>query len=273
VSHSRQPGGRQRHYGQPPQNNYPPPGNGYPPPQADNPPYGGGHPQQPRPGYPPQQGHPPPGGGYYQQPPPPQPPGRKRHIVRNAVIGVAGLIVVIIVVAALAHGGSTPSVSTNPTPPPTAASGSAGQATGAPAAATVAHVGSTISLAGNSPGEKMAVTVMKVIPRAQGSDEFNTPDPGNRFYAVQFRLTDTGSIAYSDSPSNGAQVVDSTGQSYQSDLSTVAGCQSFPGTENIAVGSTGLGCVVFQVPRHAKITEIQFTLDSGFANQTGQWKV
>lgn len=117
------------------------------------------------------------------------------------------------------------------------------------------------------------MTVVKVISHALGSDEFNTPDPGNRFYAVQFRLTDKGSVAYSDSPSNGAQVVDSTGQSYQSDIFTVARCQSFPGTENIAVGSTGLGCVVFQVPKQAKITEVQFTLDSGFANQTGQWKV
>lgn len=117
----------------------------------------------------------------------------------------------------------------------------------------------------------MTITVVKFTSRAQGSDEFNTPDVGKRFYAVQF--TDTGSVAYSDSPSNGAAVIDRAGQSHQADLSTVADCQSFPGTENIAVGSTGLGCVVFQVPKHAKITEVQFTLDSGFANHAGQWKV
>lgn len=208
--------------------------------------------QQPQPGYAPP-------GGY-------QPPPRKRHVVRNVILGVAGLVVVIIVAAVVASGGRTPTVSTSPTTSGT------GQGAATPAAA-VAHVGSTIDLAGNSPGEKMAVTAVQVFPRAQGSDQFNTPNPGNRFYAVQFRLTDNGSIAYSDSPSNGAEVVDSTGQSYQSDLSTVAECQSFPGTENIATGSTGLGCIVFQVPRQAKITEIQFTLDSGFANQTGQWKV
>ena len=118
----------------------------------------------------------------------------------------------------------------------------------------------------------MAVKLVKIISRARGADEFNTPDPGKRFYAAQFRLTDIGSIAYSDSPSNGAAVVDSNGQSYQADISDVFGCQSFPGTENIAVGSSGLGCIVFQVPKHAKITEIQFTLDSGMASQIGQWK-
>lgn len=48
--------------------------------------------------------------------------------------------------------------------------------------------------------------------------------------------------------------------------------KSFPGTENVAVASTGLGCVVFEVPQQAKITEIQFTLDSGGRTKTGQWK-
>ena len=47
----------------------------------------------------------------------------------------------------------------------------------------------------------------------------------------------------------------------------------FPGTENIARGSSGLECIVFEVPDSAKIAEVQFTLDSGFASQTGQWNV
>jgi Domain of unknown function (DUF4352) len=244
MSQTQQPHGIQQDpHGQPPQ----PPQYGY---------------QVPQPGYPPQ------AGGYY-QPPVPQPPRRKRHVVRNAAVGVVGLIALLIVVTSLASKGSTPSVSTKPT----TSDGGSAQATGAPAAPATAVIGSTIGLTGNLPGENMSVTVVKVVSHAAGSDEFNTPDAGNRFYAVQFRLTDTGSVAYSDAPSNGAEVVDDSGQSYQSDISTVAGCQSFPGTENIAVGSTGLGCVVFQVPKHAKITEVQFTLDSGLANQTGQWKV
>jgi hypothetical protein len=157
----------------------------------------------------------------------------------------------------------TPTVSTRP------AAGST------PAAAAhhggLARIGSTMDLAGFSASEKMAVTVVRVITRAHGSG-FSDLSHGNRFYAVQFRLRDIGSAAYSDSPSNGAAVVDSKGQSYQSDFSAVSGCQSFPASENIAVGSSGLGCVVFQVPEQAKITEIQFTLDSGMASQTGQWK-
>ena len=48
---------------------------------------------------------------------------------------------------------------------------------------------------------------------------------------------------------------------------------SFPASENIAAGASGLGCIVFEVPKAAKITAVQFTLDSGMASQTGQWDV
>ena len=67
--------------------------------------------------------------------------------------------------------------------------------------------------------------------------------------------------------------MDSAGQSYQASIYDVTGCESFPGTENIAAGQSGLGCVVFQVPVAAKITKVQFTLDSGLGPQTGQWAV
>ena len=142
-----------------------------------------------------------------------------------------------------------------------------------PSSLATARVGSAITLAGNDDGEKMAVTVTGIISHAEPATDIDTPKQGDRLYAVQFRLADTGSAAYSDVPSNGAAVVDSAGQSYQASLSDAAGCASFPDTENIAAGDTGLGCVVFEVPAGAKITKVQFTLDSGFGPQTGQWDV
>jgi hypothetical protein len=140
-------------------------------------------------------------------------------------------------------------------------------------AARLAKIGSVIVLTGNSAGEKMAVTVVQVFRHPQPASDLDSPQQGHRLYAVQFRLHDIGSSAYSDSPSNGAAVVDAAGQSYQSSLDDVAECQSFPGTENIAAGSSGLGCVVFEVPTTARITEVQFTLDSGMGPQTGQWDI
>jgi hypothetical protein len=150
----------------------------------------------------------------------------------------------------------------------------AGSTTAAAGGATkTARVGSAITLSGNSGGEQTAVIVTKVIATAQPADELSAAAAGNRLYAVQFRLRDTSRTAYSDAPSNGATVVDSTGRSYQSSLDDADGCPSFATPENITAGASGLGCVVFEVPKSATITQVQFTLDSGTGPETGQWTV
>ena len=196
----------------------------------------------------------------------PQQPRRKRHLVRNILAGSGALIIVIIVISVAASKGDGHGVTTAGTTPSASAKAPAAARKSAPAG-----IGSAIVLAGNSSGEKMTVTVTKVWAHAEPASQFDTADAGDRLFAVQFRLADTGSIAYSDSPSNGAVVVDSAGQSYQSTLDNAAECTSFPGTENIAAGASGLGCIVFEVPVKAKITAVQFTLDSGMGPQTGQW--
>jgi hypothetical protein len=245
----------------------PPQQPGYRPPQQ---PYGpdsyrqqdGYQPQPPR-GY---QAPPP---GYY-QPPQYQPPPRRRHTARNVLLSVGGVIVLIVVIAVAANGGggsgTGASVVTTTPGPSTAASTPAKAKT-----ASVAHIGSVIDLTGNDRGEKMAVKLVRFLRRVRGTD-FTSAGAGHRLVAAQFRLTDIGSAAYSDAPDNSAVAVDSAGQSYQSNLGSVADCQAFGGTENIAPGNSGLGCIVFTVPRHARITMIQFTLDSGFASDTGQWR-
>lgn len=235
---------------------------------------------------PPYPGHQPPQGsprwqqpGYAQLPyqpqyipGPPQPARQhKRHTVRNLLVGTA--IVVVVIVAFVVANTPDHTVSTTGTSNSTGADTGNGTGGGGAAKTQAATTGTAITLTGNNSGEQMSVTVTKVISNAQPGDEFSSPPAGDRLYAVQFRLRDTGSAAYSDAPSNGAAVVDSAGQSYQSALDTAAGCQSFPGSENIAPGASGLGCIVFEVPESAKITQVQFTLDSGMGPQTGQWNV
>jgi hypothetical protein len=224
----------------------------------------------PQPGYVQQQPYP--GQPQYAPEPPPRGRRRKRHAVRNVLAGVGGLVVVIIGISVAANGGH--SVKTAGTTGTTGTTGTSGQTAAAAQAPATARVGSAITLSGNDSGERMAVTVTKVISSASPGDEFSSAPAGDRLYTVQFRLDDTGSAAYSDAPSNGAEVVDSSGQSYESSITdTASGCVSFPGTENIAPGASGLGCIVFEVPKAAKITEVQFTLDSGMGPQTGQWDV
>jgi hypothetical protein len=252
MTYDQPPGGQpwpQQGQPYPQQPQYPPPGYQQPP----------GYPPQYPPGYPP-----PPGGG-------PRKSWPRRHPILTGIIAAFGLFVLIGVIAGIA--GTASHTVTTGTAVQAGSSPSATASASSSASSSPARVGSTLTLTGNDPGEKMAVTVTRIISHAQPADEFSSPDPGKRFYAVQFRLSDTGTAAYSDSPSNGAAVVDNAGQSYQSTLYDVAGCESFPGTENIAAGDKGLGCVVFQVPAEAKITKVQFTLDSGFGPDTGQWDV
>jgi Domain of unknown function (DUF4352) len=218
--------------------------------------------QQPYPQYGPPAGQPPYPGPSYPGPGGPPPRRKKRHTIRNVFGGIGALIVVIVIITA-AHGGSGDHAVT--------AVQAASTPSSTPSASRSARIGSAITLAGNSTGEQVAVTVVRVFRHPQPATQFDAPDAGDRLYAVQFRLTDTGSAAYSDSPSNGTAVVDASGQSYESSSDDAAGCDSFPGTENIAAGSSGLGCVVFEVPKAAVITEVQFTLDSGMGPQTGQW--
>jgi hypothetical protein len=237
-------------------------------------------PRAPQPGWPPQQyqgqqyqgqqyqGQQPPYGGPPNGYGPPQQPRRKRYLVRNILAGFGALIVVIIAISVASSKGDGHGLTTAGTTSSASAKASAAARKSAPAG-----IGSAIVLAGNGSGEQMTVTVTKVWAHAEPASQFDTADAGDRLYAVQFRLADTGSAAYSDAPSNGAVVVDSAGQSYQSALDNAAECDSFPGTENIAVGASGLGCIVFEVPVKAKITAVQFTLDSGMGPQTGQWNI
>jgi hypothetical protein len=243
-----------------------------------------GYGQQPYPGQPRYEPGRQPQAGYGQQPYPAQPQyapelqplgrRRNRHTVRNVLGGLGGIVVAVVVISVATSGGHSVKTSgTGTSGTGTSSTGTSGRAAAAQGPAT-ARIGSAITLSGFDSGEQMAVTVTKVISHASPGDEFTSAPAGDRLYAVQFRLDDTGSAAYSDSPSNGAEVVDSSGQSYEASIAdTASGCTSFPATENIATGASGLGCIVFEVPEAAKITGVQFTLDSGMGPQTGQWDV
>lgn len=38
-------------------------------------------------------------------------------------------------------------------------------------------------------------------------------------------------------------------------------------------GAKALGWIVFEVPKASKVSVVQFGMDSGFAQQTGEWKL
>lgn len=142
-----------------------------------------------------------------------------------------------------------------------------------PAAPKVAKVGDTITLVGTEDGSKLDVTVTKTVDPAKPADEFTAPDDGNRWIGVQFQLVNTGTIAYSDSPGNGTQIADSEGQQFTSVFADTSAGPSMASSVNLKPGSKALGWVVFEVPEASKADVVQFTMDSGFADQTGEWKL
>ncbi|MCM8548899.1 DUF4352 domain-containing protein [Streptomyces sp. STCH 565 A] len=137
---------------------------------------------------------------------------------------------------------------------------------------TVAKVGDAITLTGFE-DEKIAVTVVKTADPAQSKDEFFAPEPGNRWIGVQFQLTNTGKKAYQDSPTNGMQVADEQGQMFQSTFADITAGPSLSADVRLAPGAKALGWVVFDVPKDIKIEQVQVALNSGMADQTGQWQL
>ncbi|GAA1895428.1 hypothetical protein GCM10009837_16750 [Streptomyces durmitorensis] len=135
-------------------------------------------------------------------------------------------------------------------------------------------VGTTLSLTGIGSGERLDVTVVKVVDPARTANEFLVPDAGNRYVAVQFRLKNTGDDPYKDSPSNGAALVDADGQHFDAALiaETTAG-PSFPGALSISPGDTALGFITFELPTSARPVQLQFSMNSGFSDDVGEWSL
>ncbi|MFJ8594897.1 DUF4352 domain-containing protein [Streptomyces sp. NPDC093598] len=138
---------------------------------------------------------------------------------------------------------------------------------------SVASVGDTINLTGTEEGERVAVTVVKVVDPAQPENEFSSPDSGMRFVAVQFRLKNIGTQVLDEAPDNGAKLRDRQGQQFNSTVDDTAAGPGFGGSLTLTPGDTGLGFVTFEVPTGSEIARIQFALASGFARSIGQWTV
>ncbi|MDQ1684386.1 MAG: hypothetical protein QOC82_1123 [Frankiaceae bacterium] len=138
-------------------------------------------------------------------------------------------------------------------------------------AKTVAHLGDAITLAGNDHGSKISVAAVRVVDPVRATDGFSSPDPGNRYVAVRFRFTNTGSVAYDDAPSNGAKVVDDQGEQFEADfVDKINAGVLLPAQVKAAPGGLVVGYLVFQVPKKAKVAKVQFSMDSGFG-ETGEW--
>jgi hypothetical protein len=138
-----------------------------------------------------------------------------------------------------------------------------------PAPPRVPTVGDALTLRGFD--TTMRVKLLDVLDPAT-IGEFDSVD--GRLVGVRVKMTNVGDHAYSDSPSNGALLI--TRDDEQADPTLMSGgdcAGSFSSSTKIAPGSARVGCIAFDVPNGKQLKTFQFTLDSGFADESGEWRI
>lgn len=249
-----------------------------------------GYPSQPQGPYgqQPQQpyGHSGPHYGGYGYPPPPPPPPRRSNTGLIVLLAVGVPLMLLggcaAVLVAFSNSGRE-TVVTEADPPshqPAASAMTEAEPSSAEPAVeeeaveqeqSAAAVGGAITLVGRDPGLRMKVTVTQVVDPATPENDFIKPKTGSRLVAVQVTLSNVGKAVYDDSPTNGATLIDGEGQEYRRTYIDVREGQSFRGSSTISVGDTRKGMIVYEMPEGAKPAKFQFALDSGFAEQKGEW--
>ncbi|MDX3380150.1 DUF4352 domain-containing protein [Streptomyces niveiscabiei] len=134
-------------------------------------------------------------------------------------------------------------------------------------------VGDTLSLTGLN-DTQLDVTVIKVVEPAGVEPSFFKIRPENHLVAVQLRLKNTGTGVYDDAPWIGASVVDASNQRFNTSMltPTTAGVE-LPGSITLRPGATALGYLCFEVPDNSRVVTVQYSMNSGFSDDVGEWAV
>ncbi|MEU8271248.1 DUF4352 domain-containing protein [Sphaerisporangium sp. NPDC049002] len=235
--------------------------------------------QQGPPGQPPYYG--PPGGYGYPPPQPPHKPG-KGPLFWIFVIGLPLVLLFSCTAALVAIGNSAPELVEATAPPASKPARTGDEVSTQPAETAettqppaetqpaAATVGSTISLEGADSGLKVDVTVTKVTDPATPANDIIKPKTGARYVAVELRLDNKGQGVYSDAPSNGARLIDDQGQQYNNTFGEVREGVLLSAV-TVSPGDSRKGVILYEIPDGVKLAKFQFALNSGFADQKGEW--
>lgn len=191
----------------------------------------------------------------------------KGFLKRHKVLSIIGGIIVLIIIVSVAAGGNKTTVTTTASK----ASGSSNSKSSSSSSTTTAHVGSTVNIGGS---KGLGVTLTQVIDPASGADQYTTADAGKRFVAVDLKIVNNGTAAFSDDANSDVTLIGSDNQSYTADFDSVSECTNFnSGQFTLSPGESSTGCVVFQVPNGVNTAKVQFQTESGFSGSTGEWLV
>jgi hypothetical protein len=165
------------------------------------------------------------------------------------------------------------SITKTPAPASTAPAALASTKAAPPPSNSLSGPVGTVYTVTDQSGNKMSVTLTKVIDPVQGADQFTTPDSGNRFVGAVFTISGV-SGRFSDDANNDATVIGSNGQTYTADFDSIAGYTNFnDGEYNVSAGENSVGAVTFQVPLTVKVTKIEWSANGGFGGAPAEWLV
>lgn len=127
-------------------------------------------------------------------------------------------------------------------------------------------LGQSVELGGSD--LNASVTAVRIINPAQATTEYDTPNTGNVYVGVEFKIVNTGGPTFQPSPNSDATLIDTASHSYSSTYAELAGCPSFASSLALTSGDTADGCVTFQVPVGTNLAKVQFSSQSG---GTAEW--
>ena len=117
------------------------------------------------------------------------------------------------------------------------------------------------------------VKVTKVID-PMPNPKTERPKAGRRFVGVRMTLTNASEKPYKDSLLNGSKLVTDVAEGANPSILLTGPCASKGAVGfRLPAGASKSLCLPFQVKKKAKVSAYQFTLNSGFGGQTGEWAV
>lgn len=131
------------------------------------------------------------------------------------------------------------------------------------------HVGQPITLRGIDAGERIKVKVVKFLRPLTGGSYEQAPE-GRRYVGAVLRLTNVGTARFTDSLHNDSRLILRTGRGLEPDYN--GGWCDAPAV-NITPGDWRRVCVAFLAPRGVALRAFQFTPNSGFGDDTGEWRL
>ena len=100
------------------------------------------------------------------------------------------------------------------------------------------------------------------------------PKAGRRFVGVRMTIANTSDKPYKDSLLNGSKLVTDVADGANPSILLTGPCASKGAVGfQLPAGKSKSLCLPFQVKKKAKVSAFQFTMNSGFGGQTGEWAV